>query len=51
MNSIIFLMYGKKTKIAKLTQNGQKILIFIVAPNQRIKLKVLSTTYGRKFWL
>ena len=35
MNSNIFLMQGKKTRMAEITQNGQKSLTFIVVHKQR----------------
>ena len=35
MNSNIFLMQGKKTRMAGITQNGQKSLTFIVVHKQR----------------
>lgn len=37
--------------MAGIVQNGQKNLIFFVAPKQRKQLNVLSTTYGRKLYL
>ena len=35
-------------KIAAVTQNRQKSLIFTVLPKQRKQLKAFSTIYGRK---
>ena len=46
MDSTIFLMPGKKNKIAGITQNGQKNLIFIMVPKERKKLKLVPLMRG-----
>ena len=37
--------------MARITENGQKSLNFVVVKKQRKQLKVISTTYGRKLQL